>query len=514
MVKCLVLAPNDNVGILLDSPGRIGEIAQTFGSLKSNLILKNVIFQGHKMAIKNIKVNTPVIKFGQIIGLSTKNIVSGEHVHIHNIRFSDKIKFSQNQLVKSKVDFSKKDNYLPTSFRGYLRKDGRAGTRNYVVVISTVNCSAVVVKEVARHFKKISFSKFKIDGVVPITHNSGCAQKAGGFSDRLLNKTIAGWLYNPNVVGAVVVGLGCEDVSIKSIKSSLGLRSKLNKPLLESFNIQDVGGTKKAVDLGIKKVKKILSGLPDFNRVELPVSLLTVALNCGGSDAFSAITANPALGISGDILVSYGGTVVLGETPECFGAEKLLSKRCVSEIDKNELKHIFSQWRNLTKKHDISMNDNLASGNITGGISTILEKSLGAISKGGTTGIKQVVNYAEQIKNKGLIFMDTPGFDPVSVTGLVAGGCNLVAFTTGNGSVYGCSIAPTIKIATNSKLYKNLRNDIDIDAGKSLTKSDLTEVGQEIYRFFIQVANGVRTCSEKQGFEIDGFVPWQLGETL
>ena len=370
------------------------------------------------------------------------------------------------------------------------------------------------MKEVARHFEKMNLSKFKIDGIIPITHNSGCAQKTGGFSDKLLNKTIAGWLYNPNVVGAVVVGLGCEDVNIKSITSSLGSRSKLNKPLLESFNIQDAGGTKKAVNLGIKKVKKILSGLPDFNRVELPVSLLTVALNCGGSDAFSAITANPALGISGDILISHGGTIVLGETPECSGAEKLLSSRCVSENDRKKLKHIFSEWRNLAKKHGITMNDNLASGNIAGGISTILEKSLGAISKGGAAQIKQVVNYAEQIKKKGLIFMDTPGFDPVSVTGLVAGGCNLIAFTTGNGSVYGCSIAPTIKISTNSKLYKNLRNDIDIDAGKSLAKSGLIEVGREIYNFFIQVASGVRTCGEKQGFEIDGFVPWQLGETL
>jgi len=514
-IKCLILNPNDNVGVLTASDGKPNQLVEIFGlSSKVKLGLRTLVPKGHKIAIKKIKANEPIIKFGQAIGLSNRFIMPGEHVHIHNIRFSDKIRFSQEYLNEYKTSFPKRNTASNSFFQGYLRKDGRAGTRNYIVVIATVNCSATVVKEVARHFEKTKLSKFKIDGIIPVTHNSGCAQALGGYSNKLLNKTILGWLCHHNVVGAVVIGLGCEDISIDSIISNLEPKNRLTKPLLESFNIQDAGGTKKAINLGIKKVNRVLSKLPVFNRIKLPVSLLTVALNCGGSDAFSAITANPALGISGDILVSNGGTIVLGETPECFGAEKYLIKRCALKKDKKELEHIFSWWLDLTKKHNITLNNNLAPGNIAGGISTILEKSLGAVSKGGTSPIRQVVDYAEQITKKGLIFMNTPGFDPVSVTGLVSGGCNLVAFTTGRGSMYGCSIAPTIKISTDSKLYKKLHCNIDIDAGKSLTGSSLAEVGQEIYDFFIQVASGALTCSEKEGLGKEEFVPWQLGETL
>lgn len=514
MVKCLVLKSNDNVGILVDSPGRAGDTARTFGASGGDVLVEDAIPKGHKMAVRRIRANEPIIKFGQTIGVSTKNIRPGEHVHVHNVGFSDEIGSFRKQPGKSRVDFSKAYGPLPSSFRGYLREDGRAGTRNYVVVASTVNCSAVVARAVARHFRETDLSEFNVDGIVPITHASGCAQKTGGASDGLLNKTIAGWLYHPNVVGAVVIGLGCEDVTVKTIASSLGPGSKAHRPLLESLNIQDAGGTAKAVDSGIEKVEKVLAGLPARKRAELPASLLTVALNCGGSDAFSAITANPALGIACDVLASHGGTIVLGETPECFGAENLLAGRCASKNDRKELRRIFADWRKLAQRHDVSINDNLASGNVAGGISTILEKSWGALSKGGSTAIKQVLRYADRIGKRGLIFMDTPGFDPVSVTGLVAGGCNVVAFTTGNGSVYGCPIAPTIKISTNSALYERLRNDMDIDAGKSLAESSLMEVGREIYDFFIQVAGGARTCAEKQGLEIDGFVPWQLGETL
>lgn len=490
-LKCLLLHPADNVCVVTAGGGKVPK--------------------GHKMAIKKIGSNKPVMKLGQVIGLSNKHIMPGEHVHTHNMRFSDKIEFSH---AGPRKVFRKEKSRLPLNFQGYLRKDGRAGTRNYIIVISTVNCAATVVREVARHFENIKLSKFRIDGVIPVIHNSGCAQALGGRSDKLLNRTIAGWFNHPNVVGAVVIGLGCEDVNIKSIMSELERKNKLRLPLFDSFNIQDAGGTKKAVALGDKKVQGMLSSLPSFKRVNLPSSLLTVALNCGGSDAFSAITANPALGIASDILVSYGGTVVLGETPECFGAEKLLSIRCALKKDKERLRDIFLRWRKLAKFHNISMNNNLAPGNIAGGISSILEKSLGAISKAGVSQIKQVLDYGQQISGKGLVFMDTPGFDPVSVTGLVAGGCNLVAFTTGRGSMYGCSIAPTIKIATNSELFNKFKNDMDLDAGKSLVKSSLEQVGREIYNSFIRVAGGNLTCSEKQGLGKEEFVPWQLGETL
>ena len=483
---CLILDPKDNVGIVI--------------ARHNNMPI------GHKIALKNIKSGSPVIKFGQPIGIASKHIRAGEHVHVHNIKFSDKLKFS---ISKSKSRIN--GDLLPSFFKGYLRKDSRAGTRNYVLVVSTVNCSASVAKEVAGHFAN---KRLKVDGVIPVTHGSGCAQSIGGRSDVLLNRTIAGWIKNPNVVAALVIGLGCEDISMESINSSMQSGNKFSGPLIESFNIQDVGGTKKAISLGISKIDKILSRLPSFERVNLPVSMLTVALNCGGSDAFSAITANPALGIAADILVAKGGTVVLGETPECFGAEKYLSRRCVKNADGRKLSRIFEWWNEWAEMNKFNMNNNLAPGNIEGGISTILEKSLGAIEKAGSSMISQVLDYGESITRKGLIFMDTPGFDPVSVTGMAAGGCNIVAFTTGRGSMFGCSIAPTIKISTTSELYKKLSGDIDMDAGTALSKNNIAQLGRELYNFLLKIASGTKTKSEAQHLGREEFVPWQLGENL
>lgn len=464
---------------------------------------------GHKIALRPIGSGKPVIKLGQPIGLATRNIKPGEHVHVHNMAFSDKLSFSM-----PKPGPVKKGNALPSHFQGYLRKDGRAGTRNYIIIVSSVNCSASVVREVARCFEKRDLSKINVDGIIPVTHGSGCAQAIGGLSDRLLNRTLAGWIYHPNVVGALVIGLGCEDITIKSINSCLSAKERSGRPIIESFNIQDAGGTKKAVELGMARLNRIISMLPKLKRTALPVSMLTVALNCGGSDAFSAITANQALGMAGDILVSKGGTIVLGETPECFGAEKYLARRCVRDSDRRRLMKKFSWWNEWAEKNSFSMNNNLAPGNLEGGITTILEKSLGAIKKGGSSPIEQVIDYGERITRKGLVFMDTPGFDPVSVTGMAAGGCNLIAFTTGRGSMFGCPIAPTIKIASTSELYNRLKNDMDIDAGRSLHQNNLAEAGREIYNFFLKTANGTKTSNESQGLDREEFVPWQLGENL
>jgi altronate hydrolase len=482
----IILNPKDNVGVVIAR--------------------HKTVPLGHKIALKAIKAGEPVIKFGQPIGIAKKSIRTGEHVHVHNIRFSDKIRFSMPNPAAPK-----KQDSLPSYFQGYLRKDRRAGTRNYVLVVSTVNCSAGVAKEVAGHFTN---KRLKVDGVIPVTHSSGCAQPIGGRSDILLNRTLAGWINNPNVVAALVIGLGCEDISMESINSSMKSKNNSSRPHIESFNVQDVGGTKKAIALGISKINKMLTRLPTFERVKLPVSMLTVALNCGGSDAFSAITANPALGAAADILVAKGGTVVLGETPECFGAEKYLSRRCIKSGDGRKLSRIFEWWNEWAEMNKFSMNNNLAPGNIEGGISTILEKSLGAIEKGGSSMISQVLDYGKNITRKGMIFMDTPGFDPVSVTGMAAGGCNIVAFTTGRGSMFGCSIAPTIKISTTSELYKKLTSDIDMDAGVALSKNNIAQLGRELYNFLLRVAGGTKTKSEIQHLGKEEFVPWQLGENL
>lgn len=512
LLKCLILHPKDNVGIAV-SDGEVNQIIENI-ELSVTIKLKTLVPKGHKIAIKKIDYREPIVKYGQIIGISKKKIVPGEHVHVHNIHFSDQIDFSEKHLKKNERNISKTKENFTTSFNGFLRRDGRAGIRNYIIIASTVNCSATVVKEVANYFKDKDLSKYGIDGVVPVVHMSGCAQSIGGYGNNILNRTIMGWLDHPNVVGGLVIGLGCEVITLKSLIASLNSKSTFNNNSVEYLNIQEVGGTKKAIRLGIDKVERMLSVLPDFKRIDLPVSLLNVALNCGGSDAYSGITANPALGVAGDILVTCGGGVVLAEVPECYGAKKHLLHRCLTQKDRNKLRKIFSWWDKYAKMNSANMNDNISLGNIAGGISTILEKSLGAISKGGSSPINQVLDYAERITEKGLIFMNTPGFDPVSVTGQVAGGCNLVSFTTGRGSVYGCSIAPTIKIASNTEIFEKLNEDMDIDAGIVSTQSNLDEVGREIYDFIIKVANGKKTCSEIQGLGKEEFAPWQVGETL
>jgi altronate hydrolase len=510
----LILHREDNVGILATSDGKPNQIIEESELLKDKITLKTAIPKGHKIAIKVIKYNEPIIKYGQIIGISQKKILPREHVHVHNVRFSDKVQFSEKYLPKPSIDIVKNGLEFPSEFKGFLRSDGRAGIRNYVVVVSTVNCSATVVKEITNYFQNKDLSKYGIDGVVPIIHMSGCAQSIGGYANRILNSTLIGWITNPNVVGCLIIGLGCEVVTPKSLIDSVKLKETFGETSVDFLSIQEVGGSRKTIELGIERLERILSNLPEFKRTNLPVSKLTVALNCGGSDAFSGITANPALGVAGDILVSFGGSIVLGEVPECYGAKKYLMQRCLNQKDSDKINFIFSWWDKYAKKNNVNMNDNISLGNISGGISTILEKSLGAISKGGTSPINQVVDYAEQISNDGLVFMNTPGFDPVSVTGMVAGGCNLVAFTTGRGSVYGCSIAPTIKITSNTGLYENMKEDMDVDAGKILTGSRLDAVGQEIYNFIIQVANGTQTCSETQKMGKEEFAPWQAGETL
>ena len=512
-IQCLILNPKDNVGILVTSSGRRGQIAES--SCSCTVRLKGHIPKGHKVAIKKIKNKEPILKSGQIIGIARRNIEFGEHVHLHNIKFLDKVTFAARHWNKEMIKLYDQNNMFPGSFMGFLRRDGRAGVRNYIVVASTVNCSATVAKEVAHYFKNKNLSQYGIDAIVPITHVSGCAQSLKGYTYKLLNRSIAGWLNHPNVVGGVIIGLGCEMVTLESLASGLSKKYGFSKNYQECINIQEAGGVRKSIKLGINRVERLLSKLSDFRRTELPVSLLTVALKCGGSDVFSSITANPALGVVSDILVSLGGTTVMGEVPECYGAKNLLLARCLRKIDRKRLNEIFSWWDYYAKKNNVNMNDNISLGNIRGGISTILEKSLGAIAKGGTSAISEVVDYAQRVRRKGFVFMNTPGFDPVAVTGMVAGGCNLVAFTTGRGSVYGCSISPTIKIATNSELYQKMRSDMDINAGVALKKGNLEGVALDIYRFLIQVANGEKkTASEKQGLGMEEFVPWQAGEIL
>ncbi|MBN1354038.1 MAG: altronate dehydratase [Candidatus Omnitrophica bacterium] len=510
---CLVLSPGDNVGVIINAMGEKGKTIAIKGGFRGNLVLRKDIPAGHKVALNKIGKNSPVIKGGESIGLAKKTISPGEHVHIHNVTCEGAIKCARS---KARTGTAKNPRLAGRSysrfFKGFIRKDGRAGTRNYIVVLSSVNCSASVAEGIAAHFRKKDTSGKGIDAVIPVTHDYGCAQPAGSAETEVLKKTLSGWLDHPNVVAAICVGLGCEVLSPSLITGKLRKTSH-NKKFLNNFSVQDARGMRKSISLGVDMVKRIIKELPLFKRRKLPVSLLTLALNCGGSDGFSILTANPALGVASDILIRNGGTSVLAEIPECYGAESMLLKRCTSLNDRNRLKRIFSRWDNRIKKGNLSMNDNISSGNVSGGLSNILEKSLGAVSKCGTSKISQVVECAERVTKKGLVVMDTPGYDPMSITALAAGGCNLVAFTTGRGSIYNCPIAPTVKIASNSGIYRRLKDDIDLDAGKILSGNTVEESGREIYEFLVRVASGTRTKGE--AYETKGaFVPWYRGEVL
>ncbi len=350
--------------------------------------------------------------------------------------------------------------------------------------------------------------------MIPLTHGAGCAQASEGLGWEVLNRTLAGWIFHPNVVAALIVGLGCEKVTFETIletKTRMGLARDV---LLDHFTIQDAGGTGTAIQEGIRRVGGLLESLPPFHREAIPVSELGFALNCGGSDSFSALTANPLVGRCSDLFSALAATSVLAEIPECTGAEAVLYQRAAHPQARERLREIFAWWQDYARRHQVEMNDNLSLGNVASGLTTIIEKSLGAVLKGGSSPLRQVVDYAEPVTEQGLVLMNTPGFDPVSVTGLVAGGCNLVVFTTGRGSVFGCSIAPTVKIATTSELFDRMKGDMDFDAGRLLKGETLDDLAVEACNFAIEVASGRQTCSESLGLGWEEFVPWPVGETL
>lgn len=505
------LHPADNVAVLVGNESApAGAVAIADGL--PPLTLRQPIPRGHKVALATVPSGGAVIKFAQLIGEASQDIAPGDHVHTHNVVMPSP--------ERANTHFGERVFQPPTSserrrtFQGYLRPDGSAGVRNYVVVVASVNCSASVVKAVCRHFLGRDLAELGVDGVVPVTHASGCAQAIGGLGYQVLNRTLAGWIFHPNVVGAVVIGLGCEGTTLSSILAERNRSGRAGQIPLEHLNVQDVGGSATAIQQGIAAVERVLGTLPRFARTPLPVSHLKLALNCGGSDGLSGLTANPALGSVSDMLVNEGGTVALAEIPECHGAESLLYARAASPEVRESLRRVFEWWVGYADRHHVNLNNNLAPGNIAGGISTIIEKSLGAVAKGGSTLLTEVVDYAEPIRRTGFTLMNTPGFDPVSVTGLVAGGCNLVAFTTGRGSVYGCGIAPTLKIATNSEVFHRMSGDMDFDAGEAVALGSVAPIADRLYDLTLEVASGRRTHSEELGLGWEEFVPWPVGETL
>ena len=459
---------------------------------------------GHKVATSLIRSGQAVLKFGQVIGEALCDIEPGGWVHSHNLGFRQGLQ----RLTPSNGAISSADD-IRTSFQGFRRASGKAGTRNYIGVIASVNCSATVCRAIAERAERELLPKFaNIDGFVPIVHGQGCGSSAGGEGLAILRRTLVGYARHPNFAAVLLIGLGCEVNQIALYGTSQG------NAAIESFNIQDVGGTRAAIQKALDRLEVIAAKANETVRESIPVSELVIGLQCGGSDGFSGITANPALGVAMDVLVAAGGTAILSETPEIYGAEHLLTSRAEPAIAAKLMKRIL-WWENYTAANHASLDNNPSPGNKRGGLTTILEKSLGAVAKAGRSPLTDVVEYAMNVKSKGLVFMDTPGYDPVSATGQVAGGANVIVFTTGRGSCFGCRPSPSIKVASNPELFARMPDDMDIDAGCVLEgRATIEQIGMKIYDRIIDVASGEKTASETFGYGDNEFVPWSIGAVL
>jgi altronate hydrolase len=471
---------------------------------------------GHKVALVAIPQGGPVRKFGQLIGFATTDIQPGDWVHSHNLAVGE---LNLDYAFASDVPADPEPIHGRT-FMGYRRKDGRAATRNYIGLISTVNCSATTSKYVAQHFDESILADFpNIDGVVPLAHKAGCAMQYGGDDHRQLAQTLAGFARHPNIAAYLVLGLGCETGNATFLTGEhnlvqLDFPGQEEAPLPLVMNIQDEGGVRKTVDRAVGVLKEMLPEVNNVQRVPIPVSELILGAECGGSDGYSGVTANPAVGIASDLLVAHGATSILGETPEIYGGEHTLTRRAVTREVGEKLVERIRWWEKYTGMFGVEIDNNPSPGNKAGGLTTIYEKSLGAIAKGGSTALRDVFQYAEPVTTKGFVIMDTPGYDPASVTGMVAGGANVVVFTTGRGSCFGCKPVPSIKIATNTPMYERMEDDMDLNAGRIIDGASVEEVGSEIFEKIVAVASGEKTKSEEQGIGDEEFCPWNIGPVL
>ena len=504
LTQTIRLSPADNV-VVARAALRSDTLVEEEG-----LTTIEPIDPGHKIATQPIKKGDTIRKYDQIIGIAESDIRPGQHVHTHNLRMDDfdrDYKFSESVR---ELDFVKPED--AATFQGIVRSDGRVGTRNYIGVLTSVNCSATVARHVARRFEKEIMAEFpNVDGVVALTHDHGCGGCAG-IGLNYIQRTLSGYSTHPNFYAVVIIGLGCEANQIGAMMDA----EKLNpSEKLHAFTIQDSGGSAAAAERGEGLIRELLSDANRVERTTRPASDLILALECGGSDGYSGISANPALGAAADLLVLNGGTACLGETPEVYGAEHLLTRRAVNPDVGQKLVDRIEWWENYTKANHAEMNNNPAPGNKAGGLTTILEKSLGAVAKGGTTNLVDVYEYAQPITEKGFVFMDTPGYDPASITGMVAGGANITCFTTGRGSVFGGKPVPSLKLATNTPMYLRMENDMDINCGDIVDgTSTVEEKGQEIFKRIVSCASGEQSKSEIMGMGEEEFVPWMVGAIL
>ena len=495
----------DNVSIALS------EISSGTTLPDTNIVTREIIPPGYKIAIDDIPKGDPIKKYNVTIGFAKNDILAGTMLHNHNIEFKE---FDRDYAYTEEF---KPLELLPenqqATFEGFLRSNGAAGTRNFIAIVSTVNCSATVVHAIADHFTKERLAEYpNVDGVAAFSHHTGCGMELTGEPMDLLHRTLAGYIRHPNVASSLVVGLGCERCQVGGLFESEKLTPG---PNLRTLVMQESGGTRQTISDGISIVEELLQEANKCSRQTLPASHIMVGLQCGGSDSFSSITANPALGKAIDILSKHGGTGILSETPEIYGVEHTLTARAASvEIGQKLIERI-RWWKDeYAVGRDVQINGTVSPGNQQGGLANILEKSLGSSMKGGTGPLMEVYKYGEPVKTHGFVFMDSPGFDPVSATGQIAGGANMIAFTTGRGSCFGAKPSPSIKLATNTPMFKRLEEDMDINCGALLDgEVDMEAMGQRIFEYFLYVASGGKTKSEKLDLGRHEFIPWNIGIT-
>ncbi|MDR7033678.1 altronate dehydratase family protein [Mesorhizobium sp. BE184] len=503
MTRFIKLSDADNILLAVD-PLKVGDKA-------GEVVARARIPRGHKMALRDIPADEAIVKYGQTIGFARVPIAAGDWIHEHNVYLRD---FERDYGFGANVrDTPMVSEAERATFMGYRRPNGKVGTRNYIATLTSVNCSASVARFIADEINRSGVLRDypNVDGVISLVHGTGCGIDVKGPAYDLLKRTQWGFATNPNVGGVLMVGLGCEAFQIPRWMQSYNIEESTT---FRTMTIQETGGTRKTVDAGVKAIMDMLPVVNTAERTPQPASELVLALQCGGSDGYSGISANPALGAAVDLLVAQGGTAVLSETPEIYGAEHLLTQRAESREVGEKLIERIRWWEDYTARHDMEMNNNPSPGNKLGGLTTILEKSLGASAKGGTTNLRAVLEYAEPINERGLVFMDTPGYDPVSATGQVAGGANVLCFTTGRGSAFGCKPTPSIKLASNTFIYEQMRDDMDINCGDILDGVTLAQKGEEIFAEILRVASGGRTRSEGLGYGDNEFVPWSLGATM
>jgi altronate hydrolase len=499
------LSPQDNIAIAR-APLAPGQPVRVAGV---DITVRDAVPMGHKVALRAIAAGGNIVRYGQVMGRARVAIEAGSHVHVHNVAFEE---------LAFAYEYPTREIPLPVApagapvFQGYVREDGRVGTRNYIAVVAASNCAAHTAELIAASYAGETLPE-NVDGVVAFPHGEGCGHSIGPDTAQL-QRTLGGVLDHPNVSAAIILGLGCEVNQIDHyLGGSPGASVRLRRDRLVGMTLQESGGTRATVEAARRAIATMIERAAAEKRTPAPASKLVLGLNCGGSDSFSGITANPALGYCSDLLAEVAGTAVLAETPEIFGAEHLLVKRARNRMVAERLLGFIAGYKRYLSRFDGSFDDNPSPGNKEGGLTNILEKSLGAVAKGGTSPLNDAVDYAERVTTPGFVFMNTPGYDPVSLTGLAAGGCNLICFTTGRGSAIGFPTIPVIKVASNTAMYRRMRDNMDINAGRIADgEATVESVGREIFELLLAVASGQRTCSERLGHK--EFVPWRIGPVM